>query len=192
MARPREFDRDAVLGEAIKVFTSHGYEGASTQALLDRMGISRQSLYDTFGDKRRLYLESLQRYSSNSTAEIIGMMNSKTSPRKGLETALLSFAARPASRPEDGCLGVGAISEFGRCDRDVNAVSDAAGSTMLSAVETLIRKGKTAGEFAASLDAREAAQFIAATLAGIKVSARGGATPETLRAVVRIALRSLE
>jgi len=72
VARPREFDRDEALAKAIKVFASHGFEGASTETLLNGMGISRQSMYDTFGDKRRLYLEALQRYSSESTAEIIG------------------------------------------------------------------------------------------------------------------------
>lgn len=192
MARPREFDRDVVLGEAIKVFTSHGFEGASTDALLKRMGICRQSLYDTFGDKRRLYLEALQRYSSSSTAEIIGVMHSRASPLKGLEAALLSFASRPAIAPENGCLGIGAVSEFGRLDRDVNAITDAAAATMLSAFENVIRKGKAAGEFAADLGEREAAQFISATLAGIKVSARAGAAPEALHNIVRIALRSLK
>jgi TetR/AcrR family transcriptional repressor of nem operon len=56
MARQKEFDRDDALDEAVKVFASHGYEGASTDALLSHMGISRQSMYDTFGDKRQLYL----------------------------------------------------------------------------------------------------------------------------------------
>ena len=123
MARPREFDRDHVLGKAIEVFASHGYEGASTEVLLARMGISRQSMYDTFGDKRRLYLEALERYSGRSTAEIIAAMNAESSAAKGLEAALLQFAMRPSVRPEDGCLGVGALTEFGRTDRQVTAIT---------------------------------------------------------------------
>ena len=70
MARPREFDRDHVLGKAIGVFASHGYEGASTEVLLARMGISRQSMYDTFGDKRRLYLEALERYAQRAHSKL--------------------------------------------------------------------------------------------------------------------------
>ena len=60
MARPREFDREDVLEEAIKVFADHGFGGTSTDVLLKAMGISRQSMYDTFGGKRQLYLEALQ------------------------------------------------------------------------------------------------------------------------------------
>src|ERR1700678_3364318 len=46
MARPKEFDQDLALMHAIGVFASYGYEGTSTEALIEAMGISRQSLYD--------------------------------------------------------------------------------------------------------------------------------------------------
>ena len=55
MARPREFDADAALDGAIGVFREHGFEGASAEMLVNAMGIGRQSLYDTFGDKWQLY-----------------------------------------------------------------------------------------------------------------------------------------
>jgi hypothetical protein len=55
MARPREFDPDAALDGAIGVFREHGCEGSSAQMLVDAMGIGRQSLYATFGDKWQLY-----------------------------------------------------------------------------------------------------------------------------------------
>src|ERR1700730_4754142 len=100
MARPKEFDREEALAKAIAVFTAYGYEGASTETLLTGMRISRQSMYDTFGDKRRLYLDALRRYSSDSTAEIIGVMHSQASEFKGLEAALLAFASRPPTRPQ--------------------------------------------------------------------------------------------
>src|SRR2546421_1155785 len=62
MARPKEFDRDEALQKAMEVFWSRGYEAASIQELVKQMGINRQSLYDTFGDKHALYLAALDRY----------------------------------------------------------------------------------------------------------------------------------
>src|SRR5918999_3717922 len=62
MARHKEFDRDEVLQRAMEVFWSRGYEAASVGELVKRMGINRQSLYDTFGDKHTLYLAALDRY----------------------------------------------------------------------------------------------------------------------------------
>jgi TetR/AcrR family transcriptional regulator, transcriptional repressor for nem operon len=191
VARPKEFDKDEVLRKAIQVFASHGYEGASTEALLGAMGVSRQSMYDTFGDKRQLYLEALQRYTSESTAEIIGAMFAESSAFQGLENALMAFAARPAARPQDGCLGISATTEFGRSDRAVAAITDASASTLATAFERIIRKGQAAGEVASDLDPRAAALFLSSTLAGLKVSARAGARHAALRDTVRIALRSL-
>jgi len=43
----------------MEVFWTRGYEGASIQALVEHMGINRQSIYDTFGDKHTLFLQAL-------------------------------------------------------------------------------------------------------------------------------------
>ena len=191
MARPKEFDQDEALAQAIAVFTAHGYAGASTEALREGMRISRQSMYDTFGDKRSLYLAALQRYCSDSTAEIIGTMHSRATARDGVEAALLAFASRPAQRPEDGCLGVAAASEFGQSDAQVGAITHAAGATLQSAFERIVRKGQAEGDFGAELDPRVAAQFLAATLSGLKLAARSGAPQAMLKGIVHFALRGL-
>ncbi|HEU4769480.1 MAG TPA: helix-turn-helix domain-containing protein, partial [Pyrinomonadaceae bacterium] len=62
MARHKEFDRDEALQKAMEVFWARGYRAASMQNLVEHMGINRQSLYDTFGDKHSLYLQALDRY----------------------------------------------------------------------------------------------------------------------------------
>ena len=92
MARPMEFDPELALQMAIKVFYDHGYEGSSTAELLARMGIARQSLYGAFGDKRRLFLRSLERYNSASVAELAEALGSKRNSIESLEAALLAFA----------------------------------------------------------------------------------------------------
>src|SRR6266850_697213 len=88
MARPREFESEAALKKAIEAFSEHGYEGTSTDALLLAMGISRQSMYGAFGDKKRLYLEALQRYTADSICNQLRILSSTSSPMKGLEAML--------------------------------------------------------------------------------------------------------
>ena len=61
MARTKEFNPEKSLDAAVEVFWEQGYEHTSLDALMDKMGIARQSLYDTFGDKRALYLKALER-----------------------------------------------------------------------------------------------------------------------------------
>jgi AcrR family transcriptional regulator len=62
MARPKEFYRDAAVDRGMSVFWLKGYAATSTDDLLQAMNIGRQSTYDTLGDKRRLYVEALERY----------------------------------------------------------------------------------------------------------------------------------
>src|SRR5260370_28051408 len=112
MARPREFDRDAAVQRAMSVFWRKGYAATSTDDLLRAMNIGRQSMYDTFGDKHRLYLEALGRYQRESVAENIRRLRSAASPLGGLEAVVIGITACDKAARESGCMGVGAISEF--------------------------------------------------------------------------------
>jgi TetR/AcrR family transcriptional repressor of nem operon len=62
MPRTKEFDREVVLRKAVAAFQESGFEGTSIQVLVDRMGIHRASLYDTYGSKEALYREVLSCY----------------------------------------------------------------------------------------------------------------------------------
>ena len=192
MARPKEFDRDTALQKAVDVFCEHGYEGTSTDELLRAMDISRQSLYDTFGDKRQLYLQALQQYVADTVGEQIRALNSSSSSLKGVEAALQAFVAKAGSAEAPGCMGIGATCEFGVSDREVTALISTADKTLQSSLERRINEGKDAGEIGADIDTRAAAQFIKATLTGIKIAARGGAPADTLRNIARMAIRSLK
>src|SRR5260370_7707971 len=94
MPRPKEFDRDEALQKAIGVFCEKGYAAASTDKLMRAMKISRQSMYDTFGDKRQLYLEAFQRYVADRFNEQIGYLKKSSSPLAELQNMLLPFATR--------------------------------------------------------------------------------------------------
>jgi len=72
MARAKEFDREKVLERAMHVFWARGYEATSLPELLDAMQIGRQSMYDTFGDKRALFIAALDRYIDRSEAAFHG------------------------------------------------------------------------------------------------------------------------
>src|SRR6476620_4557595 len=106
MARPKSFDLDTALQRAITLFREKGYAGASTDDLLCAMGIGRQSMYDTFGDKRGLYIEALRRYNAESVAEIMHSFNSAISPLAGLEKVLFRFAAQVCAEKRVNCMGV--------------------------------------------------------------------------------------
>ena len=97
MARPREFDRDGAVERAMSVFWRKGYAATSTDDLLRAMNIGRQSMYDTFGDKHRLYLEALEKYQRERVAENIRRLRSTASPLAGIEAFVIGIIASDKS-----------------------------------------------------------------------------------------------
>jgi TetR/AcrR family transcriptional repressor of nem operon len=84
MARQKEFNRDEVLHKAMEVFWMRGYERASIQDLVEHMGISRQSIYDTFGDKHWLFLQALDRYREIQSRKVFAVLERPGSMKKNL------------------------------------------------------------------------------------------------------------
>lgn len=191
MARPKEFDRDTALKAAIEVFWTKGFAGASTDDLTAAMGIGRQSLYDTFGDKRRLYLEALSRYNTENVAGHLADLGAAPSATEAIKTLLLRFANEPQAQRARGCLGVNAICEFGQ-DPDVLATGKASHDLLETGLVRLLEGGKADGDVAPTVDAKAAALFIAATLSGLKVQAKAGMPVEALRQVAAFAVDSLK
>jgi AcrR family transcriptional regulator len=190
MARPKAFDRDTALQSAIALFREKGYAGASTEDLLGAMGIGRQSMYDTFGDKRGLYLAALERYNVDNVGEFVREMEAGATPLGGLEAALKGFARR-AGAGREGCMGVTAIFEFGDSDPDVAAITDASSRAQLAALERQLRAAIAAGEVAPGLNVKDAAAFVVANVAGMRVAARSGAGAAALERIATFTMRAL-
>jgi AcrR family transcriptional regulator len=192
MARPKEFDRDEALKRAMTVFWEKGYEATSTEDLLRAMGIGRQSMYDTFGDKHRLFLEALQRYHAEQGTGLVARLHGKASPLSAIEDVLLSIAAETPAERARGCMGVNAISELAQKDPEVAAMTRAARGLCEAAFERVVQEGKRKGEIHPSVDERKAGRFLLMTLQGLRVMAKTGASPEALRDAASFALTSLK
>ncbi len=191
MARPKEFDRDAVLGKAAMVFWEKGYEATSTEDLVRAMGIGRQSMYDTFGDKHTLFLEALARYRDEQRAGLTACLNDDAAPLAAIESILTGVSAeRPADRMR-GCLMITATSELAAIDGDVARISSENALRCEDAFEAAVRRAQAKGEVSKKIEPKSAARFLFSTLLGIRLSAKAGATPEALRDVARFAMSTL-
>jgi TetR/AcrR family transcriptional regulator, transcriptional repressor for nem operon len=191
MARPREFDRDAAVQRAMSVFWRKGYAATSTDDLLGAMNIGRQSMYDTFGDKRRLYLEALERYQRERVAENIARLRSTASPLAGIEAFVIGIIASDKSARANGCMGVGSISEFGNTDADLVTLRASSGGAQHKALLERLRQAQAASEIGAKVDIEGAARFLETTMFGLQVAAKAGASLQALRGTVAFAITSL-
>ena len=187
MARPREFDTDAALDGAIGVFREHGFEGSSAQMLVDAMGIGRQSLYATFGDKWQLYRSAVRRYGMGECAAHFEALRSGVRAIDGID-AMLRRVVETAGQQ---CLGTSSIYEFGASRPDLMEINAPLARTLRDTVAGRVRDAQREGDVAAGLDPEGIAEFLIANIAGIRVAGRGGADLATLTGLADMVLRAL-
>lgn len=111
--RPREFDRDEALDKAMELFWSQGYGATGVAELCDRMGIGRQSLYNTFGDKETLFSEALGRYRISRLKPLVDILREPGSGITNVRRVFDAWEGHSASASNKGCLMANSIAEFG-------------------------------------------------------------------------------
>ena len=189
MARPKEFDTDAALEKAMELFWLQGYQATTLPDLVERMGIGRQSLYDTFGDKRQLFLRALDRYSD---VLITGVLGALEGPDAGLD-AILRFldtvVAYQTGKPvRTACLMVNSTMEMALSDPEVASRSAAYRRRMVNAFRHALTCAEAAGDITPALPVDSLAQHMTATVFGMIVAAKAGSDTEALRQMAQGAL----
>ncbi|MDT3404031.1 TetR/AcrR family transcriptional regulator [Mucilaginibacter terrae] len=173
MARTKDFDENEVLCKAIQLFWHKGYNATSMQDLVDGLGISRSSLYDTYTDKHTLFLKALESYQTKGAAKIQGIIN-EGNPTKETIKKLLQLATNDltADAQQRGCFMVNAEIEVASSDEEVNQMVCKNDQQMEEAFYQVIKRGQDNGEIKNSRDARALSRFILNTLKGMRVSAK--------------------
>jgi TetR/AcrR family transcriptional repressor of nem operon len=192
MPRPKSFDEDAVLDQAVQLFRERGYEGTSLADLEAHLGLGRQSLYNTFGDKQTLFLKALDRYRRDGEAALAEL----NAPGAGLDAIRSYFhwivGSLTAPGARTGCLITNTISERGSQDAGVLLHCNQARDVLERAFRRALGQGKDRGELASGLDVEAAATLLVVQNYGLTVMAKTGATAEELYAAVEALVAGLK
>ena len=188
--RPLGFDRAAALHQAMILFWRHGYEATSVNDLVEAMAITSPSLYTAFGDKKRLFLEAVQRYVSGPvTSETI--INEAQTAREAaanlLNTAAVGFTGD--STPAGCLLASSAIS----CSPAAADVQKALSKIRISIEKRLrVRIEQDNGTQSPNrlVDAGAMAGYVMAVIQGMSTLARDGATRTKLLSVANAAMQA--
>ena len=172
MARPSEFDEDAVLDAAVQCFWKQGYEATSVRDLVAHTGITAASLYNAFGDKRSLYGRALDHYVEASIADRIRRCEALP-PGRAIEVFFEEIVKRSLSdRDRKGCLLVNAALDVAPHDPVFRRVVAAVLVQIEAFFVACVRAGQTDGTITRSLSAEALAQHLLGVLMGIRVLAR--------------------
>ena len=190
MARTKEFEPAEALDAATDLFWRKGYGATSMRDLLDAMRIGRGSFYDTFGDKRTLFLASLDRFEESRTAWISEALEG--SGLDGVEKVFRrTIEGLTSFEPRRGCLLANTAVELAPHDREVSERILQNVRRTEAAFEGALLRAVGAAEISPDRAPKALARFLVSNLHGLRVLARAGADRRTLEDASRVALDAL-
>jgi TetR/AcrR family transcriptional repressor of nem operon len=190
MARPREFDPDTVLERAMTVFWSKGYEATSLDDLCEATQLNRSSLYSTFGDKRALFIQTIDRYGDGAVARVSAALSSPIPLREALAAFLNDTIDKIVAGPgRIGCFIGNSAAEFARHDREV--ATRVQGN--LARIEAVFRaafvRAQERGELPADSDIDALARFFVAGVQGLRLVGKTMTERDVLDDIAGVMLR---
>ncbi|WP_425671194.1 TetR/AcrR family transcriptional regulator [Bacillus subtilis] len=191
MARSKEFDEKAVLRKAMEVFWEQGYEKTSMQDLVNHMGIHRRSIYDTFGDKRSLFLASLNHYEELVVNEMESIISRTSSIKQAIRDVFI-FVLNSIEQYPKGCLSVNAAIELSLLDKEIGRIVTKMFNRTEDMFNNLIKRGQTSGEISKEIDSDNISRFLHNNLVGIRVLIKTNYSKKELEGIITLALSVLD
>lgn len=192
MARAKNFDENEVLDKAVDIFRRRGYKTTTPEELVTHLGISRSSLYNTYGDKHSLFIRSLQRYQEQTSKALNDLANGNDDAMTAIRK-IFNFTVDNCledAMPK-GCFLVNSIVEFGPDDKETVAIVKESMDTNRSTLLRIIKKGQKEGSISTVAKPGALADYLVNCLSGISVSTKGGADRAACETIIKNSLTIL-
>jgi TetR/AcrR family transcriptional repressor of nem operon len=193
MPKEKLFDEDTVLERAMELFWSKGYNGTSMDELTRATGLSRSSIYNSFGDKHALFMRSIRFYQAQQQRALLeAVEKDEGSPLKKIRLAFRYMEeVILADKLRKGCLVVNSTTELSNLDEEVSALV----LDNLEGMEGLflqwVEEGQKRGEIAGSFSARALARHLFNSYNGMRVIGQAKPDRKSLDDIVAVALSVL-
>lgn len=190
--RPRAYEPDVAIGQALALFRKGGYAATSLDDLSEVTGMNRPSLYGAFGDKRALYIKSYQRYRDDYTVRVIEIFKADIDIRERLrrffDAALDIYLTGEEPR---GCFTVMTVASDAIADPDIRELVYRGFADVDDAFGWCFRTALTRGEMPDTVDVAALSQMASAILFSLSIRARAGVLRTELNAIVKGAIALL-
>jgi TetR/AcrR family transcriptional repressor of nem operon len=189
MGRPRTFDTEIAAAQALEAFWTRGYSATSVDDLCKATGLSRSSIYETFGSKHGVWLAAMDLYQQRSVVRLAELLRQTRPVQAAVETFLMMFVDNAVAGPgRRGCFLGNCTGELATAD-PVSAARLAQGFAAFEAVMyEALRDGQAAGELAPDTDVRALARFLMSTVQGLRLVAKAKPDRGLLTDIVRGAM----
>ena len=193
MARPKEFNPDEVLDKAMHVFWHKGYEATSMEDLLTAMDLNRGSLYDTFGDKRQLFLKVMDRYCTTLVGSKFSLLDQPGPALPKLRQFIFGMVEGALADPQRrGCLIANTVMELAPHEKDIAGKVSQVMKMGEDAFFRILARAKAQGELGPDKDPRTLARFLTTMMQGTIVMIKAGASADTVKQTAETAFSILD
>ena len=178
VGRPREFDTEKALDAAMRAFWANGYEATSLVDLMEATGLHKGSLYQAFGDKHSLFLQSLKRYLDDMRQQKTALLKAAPTPLEGISAVahgMIEFANDDCDCPA-GCMAINTLVELAPHDSKVQEVLGAHISAMRSSLEETVAAAQKQGQIAKTRSPELITAIMMTFMAGIGTQMKGTLT----------------
>lgn len=190
--RPREFDTELALDNAMVVFREKGFHAASVNDLSQAMNLTAGSIYKAFSDKRTLFLSVFERYTSLRNAQLRQEIESVSTGRERI-AQVLRFYLKSSIEIEGrrGCLVVASAVELLILDDEIGSIVRQAIMRNKSLLTSLITQGKEDGSISPRIDAESAAALLLCIVLGMRVAGKVE-NPPVMDTMLELSLKILD
>ena len=192
MVRTRTFDPSSALTSAVELFASKGYAETSMEDIVQATGVSRYGLYSTFGNKRELFEQALERFADGMGKQSFLRL---LEPDASLDHIRKIFDERVTDmcclEEHKGCLFIHTAMELAPQDDEIRGVLQNFMKRMSKAFSIGLESAKERGEIRDDVDVRAAGELLTSTMFGLAVLGRSGFERATLDGIVDNTLASL-
>jgi TetR/AcrR family transcriptional repressor of nem operon len=172
MSRPKSFSENDALEKALDVFWQRGYQGVGLTLLLREMGIARQSLYDTFGSKRQLFIRTIEHYRDTRLSAALALLEREGSPTQNVKDVVHFFERLALDKRARGCFVANSLVELGPHDTKIRELLAETLGLLESGLVKALRRAQRAGELASERSPRALARAMTNAMVGMAVTGK--------------------
>jgi TetR/AcrR family transcriptional repressor of nem operon len=192
MPRTKSFNEEDMLDKAKDLFWRKGYNGTPPQDIIDETGLSRSSLYDTYGDKHSLFLKTLQRYRDRETVAVIERLDkAEDIPLAIRQLFQETYKECLSPRGRRGCYMINAVHELVPHDPKVETIVRENRQATEDALARAIRRGQQKGQISRGRQARSLARFLLNGLWGLTTQVKLGIDKKLAEDIIKTTLSFL-
>jgi TetR/AcrR family transcriptional repressor of nem operon len=192
MPRTKSFNEEDMLDKAKELFWRKGFNGTPPQDILDETGLSRSSLYDTYGDKHSLFIKTLQRYRDCETVAVIGFLDqAEDIPHVIRQLFHETYRECLSSRGRRGCYMINTVHELVPHDPTAETIVQENRQATEDALSRAIRRGQQKGQIAKGHQPRSLARFLLNSLWGLTTQVKLGVDKKVVDDIIKTTLSFL-